>query len=746
MASNTVEQIFVELLLNAKGYNKEADDAVKKSEKLEKGLGGTEKQAAKTDKSIANFTTGLGKAVKGVAGFAAVIAAGTGLLKLADEARKANDELNFLSKNLGMSSGEVKAWQGAAAAMGGSAQGMAGDMKGLNSSMNDFVMTGESSMLPMFNTLGVSMVDAQGKVRGTNDVMLDLADSMSKMDREQAFLMGQKLGFDEGTINTLLQGRDAMQEMVDYHKQMYTSNKQELEASRKLSENQAKLGAHWDSMKLMMGNAIIPLLVKLSNIALRFFEFLQRHQKTVKTVFEGMAIFLGMLVVPLLGKALVAALLFMAPFLPFIAVVGLLSAAFIALYDDYKTWAEGGESLFNWGAFSGYIDNAKFSTENLGKGFLHLIGDYNSWSEVAEDGKSWLKLKGFIDENGVSLKTLREGFINLAGDIVKYAIPTLKGYAEILQKLVTGDFKGASWQAAQMFQNLGDSIIQGGKDIWNRASGAVDVATGQEVGTLGSTSIMNNGGSGKAFKFGGGVDQYIAEASKKYGIPEDVLRGFVKMEAGWTGKMSPTGAIGTGQFTQGTWNGLAGTAEGRAIGMTKIDKSNFRKANDPRHDKRINTLATGLLAKQNADILKKNGLPVTGENLYMLHNIGPGVISALKGGSVNAATEKAMRQNGKRSGESAAQFAKRQQGIFSGHYATANAISAGATQAQNSMPKNQIPASIAKPASTTNSNKVDVKVNKIEVNTTASTLTGTMEDAIKGLNNNNLYQFPVGLN
>ena len=105
-----------------------------------------------------------------------------------------------------------------------------------------------------------------------------------------------------------------------------------------------------------------------------------------------------------------------------------------------------------------------------------------------------------------------------------------------------------------------------------------------------------------------------------------------------------------------------------------------------------------------------------------------------------------MRQNGKRSGESAAQFAKRQQGIFGGHYATANAISDGASQAQTNMPKNQIPATIAKPTSTTNSNKVDVKVSTINVNTTASTLTGTMEDAIKGLNNNNLYQFPIGLN
>jgi len=83
-------------------------------------------------------------------------------------------------------------------------------------------------------------------------------------------------------------------------------------------------------------------------------------------------------------------------------------------------------------------------------------------------------------------------------------------------------------------------------------------------------------------------------------------------------------------------------------------------------------------------------------------------------------------------------FKRHQKGYFED-------VSKGAAQAQTTMPKNQIPASIAKPTSTTNSNKVDVKVNKIEVNTTASTLTGTMEDAIKGLNNNNLYQFPIGL-
>lgn len=443
-----------------------------------------ELQASKTTKGLSSVAGGISKVIKGVAGLAAVVAAGTGLLRIADEAKKANEELNILSQNLGMASRDVKAWQGAASAMGGSAKGMAGDMQSLNNSMNDFKMTGESSMLPMFNTLGVAMIDAQGKVRDTDKVMLDLADSMSKMNREEAVLMGKKLGLDDGTINTLIQGRDAMQQMVDYHKQMYSSSKEELRASRQLSENQAKLGAHWDSMKLMIGNAVIPLLVKLSEVALRFFEFLQKHQKTVKNVFEGMAIVLGALVVPMLGKALIALTLFIAPFLPFIGVVGLLSAAFIALYDDYKTWAEGGQSLFNWGAFSGYIDNSNFSVSNLGKGFLNLVTGYSDWSKLAEDGKSWLKMKGFIDENGVSIKSLINGFQNLGSEIMREVIPTLQGYASIIKKIFEGNFSGAWSEAKEMGQEFWKRVKSFGSAAYERVTDSVDVATGQEKGTL----------------------------------------------------------------------------------------------------------------------------------------------------------------------------------------------------------------------------------------------------------------------
>lgn len=711
MASNTVEQIFVELLLNAKGYNKDADQAIKKSDKLEGGLKGVEKQSKSTGKNLETLTGGLGKVVKGIAGLATVIAAGTGLLKLAEEARKANDELNFLSQNLGMSSQNVKAWQGAAAAMGGSAQGMSNDMKNLNSSMNDFKMTGESSMLPMFNTLGVSMVDAQGKIRDTDKVMLDLADSMSRMNREEAVLMGQKLGFDEGTVNTLLQGRDAMKQMVDYHKQMYSSSKEELEASRKLSENQAKLGAHWASMKLMIGNAIVPLLIKMSDIALKFFEFLQRHQKTVKNVFQGLGIFLGMLVVPLLGKALLALTAFIAPFAPFLLVVGALGAAFIALYDDYKTWAEGGNSLFNWGAFSDYINNAKFSAENLGKGFLHLIGDYESWADVAQDGKAWLKLKGFIDDNGVSLKSLANGFRNVAEELVKSTIPTLKGYGEILSKIFSGDFKGAAFQAGQMIRNFADQEIERAKAWGSRLMGSVDVATGQEVGTLAGTSVMNNqggasSGAGYSAKQGSGkknefVKKYLPvaqEVSKRLGVPVEALLSQWALETGWGGSITKGTGYNLGNIKAGSsWKGKSVRA------YDKVEKSNdlYRVYDTPEAfaDDYVNLISKN---KRYKSALGSK----TSEEYF----------TALKKGGY--ATDVNYIQSGVRTSRSV-------MGELNAN---------GAAKAQATMPQANIPASIAKPSNSKTTN-VDVNINKVEVKSTASTITGTVNDAMTAAQN-----------
>ncbi|AUI65880.1 MULTISPECIES: hypothetical protein [Glaesserella] len=124
------------------------------------------------------------------------------------------------------------------------------------------------------------------------------------------------------------------------------------------------------------------------------------------------------------------------------------------------------------------------------------------------------------------------------------------------------------------------------------------------------------------YGFGKEIDMYIKESSQRYQVNEKMLRGLVKIEDGWYGKRSPTGALGVGQFTVGTWNWLASMPEGKAIGMSVITSKNRGTHKDPRHNKYINTLATGLLARWHTEQFNQRGIKVTDANLYMAHNIG----------------------------------------------------------------------------------------------------------------------------
>ena len=443
MTTNIVEQILVELMLDTSKFAAQADKAEKKNQALEKSLDKTEKaskQAGKANEELAKkyhssieqtakFGQTIAKVTKELTGFFAVIIGSTGLFKLANDAAHANMEVSKLSGQLGMATASITDWQNAAGAFGGSAQGMTASLTGIKQAMNGLVMFGDASMLPYFNALGVSVVDDAGKVRKLDDVMLDLADSFQKMPKEQAYTIGKKMGFDDGTINALISGRKELQEILDIQKKMYHSDGEAIARSRELTKQQAILSAHWQSMKQLVGDALTPILLTLIKVVNSFFEFLQRHEKVIKTVFQTAAIVIGMLLIPTLLSAGRALLAFIAPFTPLIRLMGALgiainpviaavtalAGAFVLLYDDYDTWAKGGKSLFDWGAFSAGIKDSKMSVD-----------------------------------------TLRAAFGNLVDAVKNNTIPTLKGYAEILGKLVRGDFTGAAKQAKQMIDNYSD--------------------------------------------------------------------------------------------------------------------------------------------------------------------------------------------------------------------------------------------------------------------------------------------------
>ena len=467
-------------------------------------------EVTKAEDEIAKLIKSVQNGIKIIGKFTTVLLGNTGLLKLANDAAKANMQLTNLSTNLRVNATSLQSWQNAAKTGGGTAEGMTASLTGIKQAMNGLVMFGDASMLPYFNALGVSMVDSYGKVRDMNSVMLDLADAFSKMPRDQAYTLAKQMGLDDGTFNTLVQGRKELQEILDIQKRMYHSDGKAIARSRELTKQQAILSAHWQSMKQLVGDALTPILLTLIKVVNSFFEFLQRHEKVIKAVFQTAAIVIGMLLIPTLLSAGRALLAFIAPFTPLIRLMGALgiainpviaavtalAGAFVLLYDDYDTWAKGGKSLFDWGAFSAGIKDSKMSVD-----------------------------------------TLSAAFSNLVDAVKNNTIPTLKGYAEILGKLVRGDFTGAAKQAKQMIDNYSDiatgiiadamgekkedvadfigesmyRLFHGGKDYFEQNSTQKPVKANASRGSTAKDSVTESKGS---------FAQELNAAMDKYGIKD----------------------------------------------------------------------------------------------------------------------------------------------------------------------------------------------------------------------------------
>lgn len=516
--ATVIDTLFLELGIDSSKFSGEAAKAEKQYDRLERSVSKVEKaekNAAKTTKensearrksvvdtqkadvSMQGLLKTVNASIKGFAAFTGLLLGASGLSKLALDAAKANRELDTTAKNLGMARKELSAWQGAAEMAGESANGMSGYMKTLSGDMQSLIMMGDTSVLPYFNALGVSLLDSTGKARKLDDVMLDLADRFSTMDRQQAYTLAQQMGIDDGTFNTLSRGRAEMERMLEIQRDMYHSSEADIENSRKLAEARAVLNARWESLKLMIGNALIPVLTTLTEIVSGFVGFLVKHEHVTKGVFLGIATAIGVFLVPMLVTATAAVFAFIAPFAPLIAAVAGLGAAFGLLYDDYKTWAEGGKSLFDWGRFTSYINSSKVSTDSLGKSFIYLTTGYTSWSEAANGMLDWMRLKGFIDGNTVSVGSLMNGFKNLASELSDGLMPYLMDIVEIFNRLKEGDFSGAGEAVKVAFNRRWEAVKSFAGAAWDRMTGTVDVATGHDVGTLsGDNNSVDNMVSG----------------------------------------------------------------------------------------------------------------------------------------------------------------------------------------------------------------------------------------------------------
>lgn len=340
MASNVIDQLLVTLGLDSKD--------------LDKGLA----RLQGTLKSVDTVINAFG-----------VSFAGIFVKSQIDKIADMSQNFDLLSKKTGVSTEEIQSWGNAVKIQGGSAANFENTLQYLSNEMQNIAINGNSNLVPMLTRLGIAYRNVGGSLKTPIQLLKELSNKFQGLSNQQAFSLARKLGLDDGTVLLLQKGEKGLNEILNRTRKLNALNEKDIKTGVELRKGWKEIGLVFQKISVQIGAVFLPVVQKLSEWGIKLAEWLDKNGENVKNVLEGIAIVIGVSLIPKilsLTKALAALMMN-----PYFAVIGAAIAGFLALFDDYKVWKEGGQSLFDWG-----------------KGFEFL-------SKAAT--KCWEKLKSFWD-------------------------------------------------------------------------------------------------------------------------------------------------------------------------------------------------------------------------------------------------------------------------------------------------------------------------------------------------------------
>lgn len=373
MGQTIIDALIVELGLDTSKFTASQKAGVRQLTELEKAGDKAEKSTKKIEKSSKEAARGIDNLSRTVTSFLAIIGGTVALKSWISDFIESNAQLDRLSKNLGLSVPTISAWSNATEKLGGSAQALQGTLDMLSKSQTQLMITGESNLLPYMSALGISLADVNGKARPVDDILLDLADRFSHLDRTTANNLGRMMGLDQGTMNLLLQGRKELELEIQRQKEQTAVTKEQAAQAQKFQTQVAGLKQQFQALGRSLFMEAAPYLEKLFDILQNGANWISQHQQFVKDFLAVLAVGLG------------AIALATAPINLTVAAVVALAGAIALLWEDYQTWKKGGDSFIDWGKWKPAIDLATDGLRELNEQIKNIIAGVKMMHDLVPD-------------------------------------------------------------------------------------------------------------------------------------------------------------------------------------------------------------------------------------------------------------------------------------------------------------------------------------------------------------------------
>lgn len=242
---------------SAEDAGDKAEDSGDKFEGLGKAAETAGKVASAAMKAVVTASAAVGAAIAG-----ATVAAGKGLTTATVDTAGLADELNTLSKTTGLSTKTLQELNYASKLLDVETQTITGSMTKMQKTM------ASSSGADKFKELGVSIKDASGQMRNSEDVFWDAIDALGKIsnetERDQKAM--ELFGKSAKELNPLIEaGSKGFKDLADEASKVgYVMSQDTLDKFNAFQDNLDRLSNAGQAVKQSLGGVLLPVLSDLS--------------------------------------------------------------------------------------------------------------------------------------------------------------------------------------------------------------------------------------------------------------------------------------------------------------------------------------------------------------------------------------------------------------------------------------------------------------------------------------------------